>query len=282
MFKNLILIFTISFLIVGCNNQPVQTDTSETLTPGETIPSLPTNTLGANETGYPAPDFSEPDNPETPASGANNDAYPAPPGGQSLNPTSPPVTSGDAGYPAGGSFVEAFQIVPGESEVSYEVTLILLDENNRADIVIGSTNDLTGEILVNRTNPQSSIVRFVNVETNRLDSGDGELDTTINQEFLESSTFPSVSFIPFEIQGLQPTYQEGQPLTLQISGDLTIRQVTKPVTFEAIIQLQGNSLTGEATTSISMGDFEIGPVSSDGILEFDDEVILKIEFVARP
>jgi len=67
-----------------------------------------------------------------------------------------------------------------------------------------------------------------------------------------------------------------------ITGDLTIKETTKPVTFEVTTQLDGETLTGEATATILMSDFGIGPISLAGMLETEDEVLLTFNFIARP
>ena len=74
---------------------------------------------------------------------------------------------------------------------------------------------------------------------------------------------------------------EGDQLALQISGDLTIKEVTQPVTFEATVQVQDGVLTGNASTTILMSDFGVGPISILSILETEDEVKIAFDFVAR-
>jgi polyisoprenoid-binding protein YceI len=91
-----------------------------------------------------------------------------------------------------------------------------------------------------------------------------------------------VTFVPTSIEGLPDSYQEGQDLPLKITGDLTIREKTLPVTFDALVRLEGNQLTGQATTTILMSDFEFGPISIAGILKTEDEAKITLTIVARP
>jgi hypothetical protein len=46
--------------------------------------------------------------------------------------------------------------------------------------------------------------------------------------------------------------------------------------------LEDGTLTGEATTTILMSDFGVGPISILGFIETEDEVILNFNFVAQP
>jgi len=69
---------------------------------------------------------------------------------------------------------------------------------------------------------------------------------------------------------------------LQIDGDLTVRDVTRPVQFAVKLVHSENAFTGEATTNILMSDFEVGPIDLAGILKTEDEVKVTFKFVARP
>ncbi|NMC81001.1 MAG: YceI family protein, partial [Chloroflexi bacterium] len=47
-------------------------------------------------------------------------------------------------------------------------------------------------------------------------------------------------------------------------------------------RLNGDTLSGTATSSVLMSDFGIGPISLVGMLQTEDEVKLTLNFVARP
>ncbi|MBN2146709.1 MAG: YceI family protein [Anaerolineales bacterium] len=76
--------------------------------------------------------------------------------------------------------------------------------------------------------------------------------------------------------------EEGVDYALQISGDLTVKEVTQPVTFEATVRLEGDTLSGSATATILMSQFGVGPIDIAGILKTEDEVKLTLMLVARP
>jgi polyisoprenoid-binding protein YceI len=66
-----------------------------------------------------------------------------------------------------------------------------------------------------------------------------------------------------------------------VTGDLLVRETTRPVTFEVTASLNGDALTGTATTTILMSDFGVGPITILGVLGTEDQVKLAFEFVAR-
>jgi polyisoprenoid-binding protein YceI len=250
----LLLVFLVS-LLAACGGQP----SAETATDGYPAPleagitSEPELQVDTSETGYPAP-------------------YPV---------NTPVITLGTA-YPEPQIGIQTFRIVPGESKVTYEVGEVFLNQDNAFNLAVGITTDINGEILVDRENPQNSSISIVSVDISKFTSDNQRRDNAIRERFLQSAQYPIVQFSPQDIQGLPDSYEPGEVITFQVSGDLTIRDVTKPVTFDVKMSGIGDTITGEATTLILMSDYGFGPISIAGILNTEDEVNIKINFVAQP
>ncbi|HEX9895885.1 MAG TPA: YceI family protein, partial [Gemmatimonadales bacterium] len=69
---------------------------------------------------------------------------------------------------------------------------------------------------------------------------------------------------------------------LQIAGDLTIREVTQAVSFEATISVISESeIQGNATATISRSDFELTIPSVPRVAGVDEKLLLEFDFVAR-
>jgi len=166
-----------------------------------------------------------------------------------------------------------FSIIPGESEVSYEVGETFLGDNRFAT-AIGVTPQVTGKIMGDLTDPRSVVLGPVEVDISQFKSDSDRRDNKIRSDFLESTKFPIATFKPTEIEGIPDAYTEGEPVTLLVTGDLTVKETTQPVTFEVTTQLEDGILTGDATTTILMSDFGVGPISILGFLETEDEVCL--------
>lgn len=224
---------------------------------------------------YPAPQETEPVQVSEPQEDTADAAYPPP-----YN-TPTPIGSSDSAYPAPEEDMEVFLIVPGESTVTYQVGEVFLDQDNAFNLAVGVTSEVNGEILIDRDNPQNSSIEQVRVDVSQFTSDNQRRDNAIRERFLESSIYPIVEFTPQEIQGLPESYQEGQSITFQVNGDLTVRDVTKPVTFDVSLVGEGDTVRGEATTTILMSDFGFGPISIGGILNTEDEVNVIFNYVAR-
>jgi polyisoprenoid-binding protein YceI len=94
--------------------------------------------------------------------------------------------------------------------------------------------------------------------------------------------YPTATFVGTRINGASTSNAAGRALAFTLAGDLTVREVTKPVVFDVKGQLTGETLTGTARTRILLSDFGIGPIDFYDTLRVADEVGLEVEFTARP
>jgi polyisoprenoid-binding protein YceI len=175
-----------------------------------------------------------------------------------------------------------FKIVPGESRASYEVGETFLNQNNRFNLAIGVTSVVNGEIYADLANPPASTLGGISIDISQFTSDSSRRDNAIRRDWLESSRFPMAVFKPTGIESLPASYAEGQEYAFRVTGDLTVKETTRPVTFDVTASLQGDTLTGRAEATILMSDFGVGPISILGVLTTEDQAKLILEFVARP
>ncbi len=171
-------------------------------------------------------------------------------------------------------------IVPDQSEASYEVQEQFLSRDlpNQA---IGNTNAVTGEFQFSLHGKPSGKVTNITVDLSKLTSDESRRDNRIRTQWLESSKFPNAVFTSTDAQGLPETYTEGQDVSFKLTGNMTIRDVTKPVTFDVTGKLVGDTITGSATSQILMKDFGIDAPSIAGMLTVKDGVTIKLNFTAK-
>ena len=177
---------------------------------------------------------------------------------------------------------ERFVIVPAESRVTYRVSETFINEGNRLNIAVGTTNAIRGEIMINRSDPRQSRVGVITIDISRFQSDSTRRDNAIRGRWLESARFPTAEFTPTEVAGLPAAYEDGKELRLEITGRLKVRDVTKPTKFQITLTVSGATLTGVATTKLLMTDFGFQPPSILGILRAENEVNLEFRFTARP
>jgi polyisoprenoid-binding protein YceI len=92
---------------------------------------------------------------------------------------------------------------------------------------------------------------------------------------------PLAMFKATGISGSTVSTAAGRELTIKLAGDLTVREVAKPVVFDVKALLAGDTLSGTATTRILLSAFGIGPIDFYDTLTVADEVDLEVEFTAR-
>lgn len=175
-----------------------------------------------------------------------------------------------------------YRIVPEESQVTYEVGETFFNENNRYAIAVGTTQTISGAVTLDTANPQNSAVGPITIDISAFQSDSQRRDNAIRDRWLESSRFPLATFVPAQIEGLPASYSDGQELTLTITGDLTVRDVTRPAIFTVTGKVENEVMSGVATTDLKMTDFGFQPPDIAGILRAEDEVKVTFSFIARP
>jgi len=190
------------------------------------------------------------------------------------------TTQPAANTPSSG--IMTFAIVPSESKVTYEVAETFINQNNRFNLAVGVTNSVNGTIQANLQNPPASTLGEFTIDISQFTSDSSRRDNAIRNNWLESARFPTAVFKPTSIAVLPGSYEEGKDYSFQVTGDLTVKQTTRPVTFDVTAKLTGDTLSGKAITTILLSDFNVGPISILGVLKTEDQAKLTLEFVARP
>ncbi len=146
---------------------------------------------------------------------------------------------------------------------------------------MGTTRGIQGEILIDRGHPGQSRISPISVDISQFTSNSRRRDNAIRERWLESAKYPTAVFTPTAIQGLPDTYVDGREIAVRVPGNLKVRDVTKPVTFAGTVKLEGDTLTGRATTSILMTDFGFDPPSILGVLKAENQAQLELQLIAR-
>ena len=172
-----------------------------------------------------------------------------------------------------------FVIDPAQSSAQYAVEEIFFSDN-RLFTAVGVTNAVEGEFEVTTDGKPSGKVTRMRVDLRTLKSDSPRRDNAIRRQWLESDKYPYADFVSTDALNLPESYTEGEQVTFTLVGDMTVRDVTKPVEWTVIGTLQGDTVTGEATTVIKMSDFGFAAPDIGGVLKAEDEAALTVKFVA--
>lgn len=222
-----------------------------------------------------------------------DNAYPA--GGAEAAPTSAPAENAyPAGQPAApqeaapptkaypapdASAPRVFTISQADSQVSFE-----LDEDLRGvrTTVIGVTNQVAGELAINLNDLSTAQVGVLQINARTLATDNNFRNRAIQNEILDTQTYELITFTPTAVNGLPSSATVGQEVSFTITGDLTIRDITQPVTFNVTATaVSDTQLVGMATAVVSRAAYNLNIPQVPNVANVEDEVQLTINFVAN-
>lgn len=174
---------------------------------------------------------------------------------------------------------ELWTIDPERSEVIYRVEETFLQQVTRGTAV-GVTRAVEGEIRMDPARLQEMEVSPVRVDISQFKSDQSRRDERIRRQWLESARYPIAQFVVTSVEGLPEQYRVGEAVPVRVHGELTVRETTRPVTWEGVLTLEDGLLKGELETEILMTDFGFEPPSILGVLRADNEVHLIFNFTA--
>ena len=188
------------------------------------------------------------------------------------------VAREQVGAPAASVAATRFEIQPGESEARFVIDEILRGEPKT---VVGPTNQVAGQIVADPANPRDAQIGTILINARTLNTDSEARNRNLRNVILETEAHEYISFQSTELIGLPATARVGEMLSLQVVGDLTIKGVTRPVTFEATVMPESASrLEGSASTTLRYADWGITIPQVAAVAGVSEQVRLELSFVA--
>jgi polyisoprenoid-binding protein YceI len=176
-----------------------------------------------------------------------------------------PATSGAASGAATSNWAAT-----DASQVGYRVEEVLFGVNTTA---VGRTNSVSGSLVIDGA--AVSAVEF-SVDVASISSDESRRDNQFRGRIMSADEFPTATFAltqPIEL-GVEPA--DGVEVQAQATGELTLRGVTNPVTFDVNAK-QDNGLIGvQGSIPVVFADYGIANPSNSGITTEDHGLV---EFV---
>ena len=173
--------------------------------------------------------------------------------------------------------VTTWKLDPAHSSAEFKVKHMMISN------VKGSFSGLTGTLSENTADPTRSSIT-ASIDINSLSTGDPQRDAHLKSaDFFDAETYPTMTFKSTQVK----RKGEGE---YEVTGDLTIHGVSKPVTFA----VEGPSTPGKdpwgntriglsATTKINRKDFGLtwnAALETGGILVGEDvQITLDVQFI---
>mgnify|MGYP001324527723 FL=1 len=174
-----------------------------------------------------------------------------------------------------------FRISQDESQVRFNI----YEELNGSPVtVVGTTNQVAGDVVVDFANPNTSQVGEIVIDLRSLETDNRFRNDAIRGRILQSSqdAYQFGRFVPTDISGLPTSpVAVGDVITFTITGDLTLVETTKPVTFEMTLTVESETrLVGSGVAQVLYPDFNLRIPSVPSVANVAEEVNLFIDFVA--
>jgi polyisoprenoid-binding protein YceI len=171
-----------------------------------------------------------------------------------------------------------YRITPGGgSELTYHVEESLA---GRTGTATGTSSVLAGDIAVSLAEPEASRIGTIVINVEMFESDSALRDKRIRHDFLESTHYPFATFEATEVEGIPSAIGAEASGALTIHGDLTIKEITAPVTFTGPVSVDAETLRADMTGMILMSTYDIGPIHVAGLAHTDDEVRFDLSLVA--
>lgn len=234
--------------------------------PMEAIPLAPPTAAPASPT-------------EAPAAPTAEVAEASPTDAPEMETSEPEATDAPASSEAAATATASlFEIVSGETEARFVIEEVL----RGADVtVVGRSSMVAGQIEINPSDLSTTRLGVIQVNVRDIATDNDMRNRAIKNAILNTNSFEFVTFTPTEIIGLPASAAVGETINFQIVGDLTIKDVTKQVTFDAQVTASNETrIEGSASTSFPYRDFNLNIPDSPMVDTVADDVKLEIDFVA--
>jgi polyisoprenoid-binding protein YceI len=189
-------------------------------------------------------------------------------------PLNPPPLDSDASQETR----TLLHIVPEESTVRF-----LIDEElfGQPNTVIGETNQVAGDLLIDFANPSNSEVGTILINMRTIATDNEFRNRALRSQILLTSEYEFSEFATSELTGLPEAVTMGQAFSFQIVGTLTVRGIDRETTFDVTVTpINETRIEGHATTQVLYTDFDMQIPNAPGVANVAEEVTLEIDFVA--
>jgi polyisoprenoid-binding protein YceI len=181
---------------------------------------------------------------------------------------------------AGMSGTVNFVIDAAQSEVRFTLDELLM---GNPTTVVGVGNGIEGSITINFDDFSQTTISPIVIDASLLATDNNMRNGQIRRAVLQTNNpeFQYITFTPTSVEGLPTEAPVGTPFTFSVVGDLTIRTITQPMTFEVTVTpVSESEISGNARATLLRADFDLQIPSVPSVADVSEEVLLEFDFVA--
>ena len=153
------------------------------------------------------------------------------------------------------------------SQAGYRVVEVLFGQDTEG---VGRTNAMTGSLTLDAA--AVTAAEFT-VDMTSLKSDQSNRDRKFKGEIMETSTFPTATFVITSSIELGSVPADGVGIKASATGDLTLHGVTKSVTLEVTAKQTADSIAVAGSTDVKFSDYSIKNPSNGAVTTQDHGLI---------
>lgn len=195
-----------------------------------------------------------------------------------LATNAPPLPAGSSGTArAQGDAPLHFVVDKGSSVktvVREQLTVAPVPSN-----AVANAPGITGDLYLTKDGLASGQKSSFTVDLLSLKSDEALRDRAMRGS-LATDRFPTAKFTIDSITGFPANYSDAKEVEMTMTGSMTLRETTKPLTFKVFARQAGEFLTAIADTDFKMTEFGITPPNAS-ITRVEDGVHMQVTLIAK-
>ena len=181
---------------------------------------------------------------------------------------------------SGMSGATTFVIDAAQSEVRFTLTELLM---GTPTTVVGVGNGIEGSVTINFDDYTQTTISPIVVDASVLATDNNMRNGQIRRNILQTNNpeFQYITFTPNAVDGLPASAAVGEEFSFNVTGDLTIRTITQPMTFAVnVTPVSDREIQGSARATLLRADFDLQIPRVPSVADVSEEVLIEFDFVA--
>jgi polyisoprenoid-binding protein YceI len=169
------------------------------------------------------------------------------------------------------------QVAASGNEARYRVREQLAGFDLPNDAV-GRSSAVTGGLVLDSVGRVVPADSRITVDVSGITSDRDRRDGYVRRRILQTDSFPDVILRPTAVSGLPWPLPSSGSRAFALTGDLTVKGVTRPTTWQVTAAFQGDTVTGLAATAFTFADFGLAQPRVPVVLSVGDTIRLEYDF----
>ena len=170
---------------------------------------------------------------------------------------------------------------PTGNQARYRVREQLVNVDVPSDAV-GTTSAVVGALAFDSAGGIIPSASRFEVQVSGLTSDRSRRDGYVRRRLLETEQHPMVVFTPTAVRGIRLPLPQSGSQSFELLGNLTVKGVTRPTTWQVSAQFAPEAVTGTSSTVFTFADFALQQPRVPILLSVADTIRLEYAFQLTP